>query len=142
MLLVILSVMLLVILSVMLWKIELYIDNLLSIYKTCKMGGIVSALPRIQEVSNEESVFEPSSRVPIQSQLSKHEPEEKPSHNVQHDCPEKQQTVHYEKWDVDKRRNHEGSMELFQQFNQHNLNQHNINQHNLSQQPSSINPDT
>lgn len=98
------------------------------------MGGIVSALPRIQEVSNEESVFEPSSRVPIQSQVSKHEPEETPPHNVQqNDCLEKQQTVHYEKWDVDKRRNHESSMEMFRRLNQHNLNQHNLSQQPLNQ---------
>lgn len=86
------------------------------------MGGIVSALPRIQEASNEESIYEPSTRVPIQSQVSKHEPEEPPPIDVQ-------QTVHYEKWDADRRRNHESSMELFQ----HPLNQHNLDQHNLNQ---------
>lgn len=94
------------------------------------MGGIVSALPRIQEASNEESIYEPSKRVPIRSQVSKHEPEEPPPDL------EKQQITNYEKWDDDRRRNHESSMELFQRFNQHPLNQHNLDQHNLNQ-PSS-----
>ena len=102
------------------------------------MGGIVSTLPRIQEVTNEESDFKPSSRVPIRSQVSKHEPEEKPSHNVHHDCPEKQQTDHYEKWDVDKRRNHEFSMEMFQRFNQQLLHQE-ISPHQTN---DTINPST
>lgn len=99
------------------------------------MGGIVSALPRIQESSNEESSYDPSSRVnriPIRSQISKDEPEEPPlDESRQKECLEKQQIANYEKWDADRRRNHEISMEMFQRFNQQPL-----NQYNLSQQPS------